>query len=72
MNRVKKFLKYNKEEMKVLAYGTVMMFGGIYIGKKYSNVEWNNMLLKSADTNSKLYKVIDNKLYTISILKEQL
>jgi hypothetical protein len=72
MNKVKKFISNNKEEFKVLAYGTIMMIGGIYVGNKYANVKWNNMLLKVGDTGEELHKLVGNEIYTLYVDKEKL
>lgn len=67
MNKIKKFIQDNKEEMKVLAYGTGMLLAGVYIGKRYENLKWNNMLNCLARTGKTVNNFVDGKEYRLSI-----
>jgi hypothetical protein len=72
MNKVKIFISNNKEELKVLAYGTAMLTIGILVGKKYEDIIIGGKLEIMAKNKIKLKTVIDNEMYVMSIVKEQI
>ena len=65
-------IKNAKREIKVLAYGTVMLTVGFYFGKKYEEVAVSTGLGKLAKSGKKLYTVIDNEVYVMSVIKDQI
>lgn len=69
MNKIKKFIKDNKEEMKVLAYGVGMLTVGFYIGKRYENIRLNNFIDNLARTEKVVTNFVDGKKYMLSVTR---
>jgi hypothetical protein len=67
MNKIKKFIQDNKQEMKVIAYGTGMLLAGVYIGKRYENLRWNDLLNTLARRGLTVNNFVDGKEYMLSI-----
>lgn len=63
------FLKDNKEEMKVIAYGVTMMSLGIHIGVRAERQGMDRTVTKLADTGKRAYKIINNEIYQMEIIK---
>ena len=61
MNKIKKFIKENKLELQVVAYGTVMLVAGIYLGKKIENIKWDETLTYMGKSGVTMSNVVDVK-----------
>jgi hypothetical protein len=72
MDKIKKFLSDNKEEMKVLAYGVVMMTFGIHVGIKLQRFGMDKLAVQLAESGKTAYKIIDNEMYEMTVIKGQL
>lgn len=71
MEKIKKFLSKNKNEMKVLTYGICMMTFGIYVGVKVERGSMDNMAARMANSGKSSYKIIGNELYKMTVIKDQ-
>ena len=49
-----------------------MFVTGIYLGRKYEGNEWDKSLLMLGDSGLKPKKLVGDKLYTLSVIKEQI
>ena len=70
MNKIKKFLKDNKNEIKVTVYGAGMLIAGIYIGKKIEYKTTTDSLKKLAATKNFGEILIKGEKYFISAIDE--
>ena len=71
MSKIKEFINNNKEEMKILAYGVGMMTFGILVGIKYERNGMDKIVTELAETGKQAYRIIDNNIYQMTIIKGQ-
>ena len=69
---IKTFLSKNERELKVVAYGTVMLIAGVYLGRKYEGNKCDISLITAGDTGTTFSKIVGDKKYILSVIKEQI
>lgn len=71
MKIIKNLISKNKEEVRVLAYGVGMMSLGIFIGIQVERRSMDKMVMRMANNGKSSYKILDNELYKMTIIKDQ-
>lgn len=67
MNKIKKFIKDNNEELLVVAYGTIMLGVGFCFGKIYEGKKLNDALDYLARSGKTISNIVDRKEYVCSV-----
>jgi hypothetical protein len=72
MNKIKNFISDNKRGINKFAYGAAMLAVGFYVGIKAEETMIGVGLERLAKSGKILNTVIDNEIYVMSIVKQQI